>query len=379
VLAWLCVPGLLDFIFFFAEIASEPAAPTEVLGTNFAAAVVEMILLIIGALLLSHRRTAGRRIIAATGIVVALQGFSGSLQASLTGAQFATGSSQWTTVQVVAPLTAVLAVAAVVLALHPSTGRWCLPAGPGIPEPQTPQSTSYAKASGLLMTSGALVAVSVLLYGTGFFSFDVPLENWRTESWLWVVKVVAIGLLFATRQARWGGLLIGLVVWDLAWFQATWNNVFNLQTTSSYWYFAGMLVAMAGLVCALIALPPRWADKRAISSRLPGMVLFALPALLAVSMAIHLMRWIAYPQDRFGVVQALVIAAVLLVYGLAARCTPSVSPLGLGWVLGGVSLAAQETAYLAPIPVGISAALWIGLAITAATVYPVFRTRPTGW
>jgi hypothetical protein len=57
--------------------------------------------------------------------VVALQSVSASLQAGLTGANLTMGSSLWATVFVVAPLTAVSAVAAVVMALHSSTRRWC--------------------------------------------------------------------------------------------------------------------------------------------------------------------------------------------------------------------------------------------------------------
>jgi hypothetical protein len=125
VLALLCVPGLLVFVVKIAPGISDPAAPTGLLWMNLVMAVVEMILVATGAVLLFQRRTAGRRLIAATGIVVALQSLSASLQAGLTGANLTMDSPLWSTLFVVAPLTAVSAVAAVVMALHSSTRRWC--------------------------------------------------------------------------------------------------------------------------------------------------------------------------------------------------------------------------------------------------------------
>jgi serine/threonine protein kinase len=125
-LALLCLPGGLAFVTQATEFLDEPGAPIGLLWANLVVGVVAMVMLVAGASLLSQRAPAGRRIIATTGAVVFLQGASASAQASLTGANLTEDSSVSTVVYVVAPLTAVAAAAAVVLALLPATRDWCI-------------------------------------------------------------------------------------------------------------------------------------------------------------------------------------------------------------------------------------------------------------
>ncbi|MGY0057227.1 serine/threonine-protein kinase [Streptomyces sp. LZ34] len=125
-LALLCLPGLLVLVIKATEFLEEPGAPMGLLWANLVVGVVAMVMLATGAWLLSRRAPAGRRIIAATGAVVFLQGASASAQAFLTGANLTEDSPISTVVFVVAPLTAVAAAAAVVMAVLPSTRDWCI-------------------------------------------------------------------------------------------------------------------------------------------------------------------------------------------------------------------------------------------------------------
>lgn len=125
-LALLCLPSLLLFVITASKLLDEPGAPIGVLWANLVVGVVAMVMLATGAWLLSQRAPAGRRIIAITSAVVFLQGASGSAQAFLTGMNFASDDAPNLLIFVVAPLSAVAAAAAVVMAVLPSTRDWCL-------------------------------------------------------------------------------------------------------------------------------------------------------------------------------------------------------------------------------------------------------------
>ncbi|MDX3228734.1 hypothetical protein [Streptomyces sp. ME19-01-6] len=125
VLALLCLPGLLVLVDKAAGFLDEPGAPMGVLWANLVVGVVAMVMLVTGAWLLSQRAPAGRRIIAATGAVVVLQGASASAQALLTGANLTEDSPIATVVYVIAPLTALAGAGAVVMAVLPATRDWC--------------------------------------------------------------------------------------------------------------------------------------------------------------------------------------------------------------------------------------------------------------
>ncbi|ASR37211.1 hypothetical protein BAY61_21910 [Prauserella marina] len=132
VLAFLCIPGLLMFVFIAADFLSDSSAPTVVIAVNLLLAVAGIVSVITGSALLSRRKRAGRLLLAITGVVAALQGLTGSLQAFITGANpsMLDGGPVWSLLFVVGPLTAILAVGSVIAALHSSTARWCL-AGTG--------------------------------------------------------------------------------------------------------------------------------------------------------------------------------------------------------------------------------------------------------
>ncbi|MCX5422240.1 serine/threonine-protein kinase [Streptomyces sp. NBC_00078] len=125
-LALLCLPGLLFMIFKIPEFIRMPGSPTGVLWTNLVVGVLVMAMLVTGAWLLSQRKMAGRRMIAITGALGALQGMSASAQALLTGMQLTMDSPDAILFFLVAPLTAAVAVAATVMAMLPSTSQWCL-------------------------------------------------------------------------------------------------------------------------------------------------------------------------------------------------------------------------------------------------------------
>ncbi|WP_331772042.1 serine/threonine protein kinase (plasmid) [Embleya sp. NBC_00888] len=132
VLAVLCLPGLLFMIFKFNEfLRPGTGAPSGVIRANMVVAIVEVVVLAAGALSLFRRHAAGRRMIAITGGVVAVQGLSGSAQYLMTGGRLTMDAPPAVLVFVVAPLTAVVGVAAMAAALRPSTRDWCLPRSQG--------------------------------------------------------------------------------------------------------------------------------------------------------------------------------------------------------------------------------------------------------
>lgn len=126
VLALLCLPGLLALIIQAAGALTEPDAPAGLIAANLVVAVAETAALITGTVLLSRRQTAGRRIIAAAGVVTTLQGLTASVQYVLTAGTPQLDSPTTFLVFAFYPLMAVLAATAVITAVHPSTERWCL-------------------------------------------------------------------------------------------------------------------------------------------------------------------------------------------------------------------------------------------------------------
>ncbi|MGW3567013.1 hypothetical protein ACWDSL_24605 [Streptomyces sp. NPDC000941] len=97
----------------------DPSAPTGLIAVNMVLGIAETVGLATGALLLSRHKMAGRWMIVATGGVAALHNSTVSVQYLAVG---------WPPVIafVVGPATAALATAAVIAAVLPSTGRWCL-------------------------------------------------------------------------------------------------------------------------------------------------------------------------------------------------------------------------------------------------------------
>ncbi|MEU3274451.1 serine/threonine-protein kinase [Saccharomonospora sp. NPDC006951] len=132
VLAFLCIPGLIMLTFTAADFVSDPSAPTTVILANLVLAVAAIVAIITGSALLSQRKRAGRRLLAITGVVVALQGLSASLQFFITGANVSMleDGPLWSLLFVAAPLTAIAGVGSVIAVLRPATARWCL-AGTG--------------------------------------------------------------------------------------------------------------------------------------------------------------------------------------------------------------------------------------------------------
>ncbi|MGW5682999.1 protein kinase domain-containing protein [Nonomuraea sp. NPDC003754] len=129
-LALLCLPGLLVLILkaaqMFLRFADEPFG--LLMAANLAVAVAEGVVLVMGALLLSQRRVAGRRMIATAGGVAAVHSMSAGVQFFLTGGELTTDTPVSVIVPlfVAAPVTGLFAVAAVLMAMLPATGRWCL-------------------------------------------------------------------------------------------------------------------------------------------------------------------------------------------------------------------------------------------------------------
>ncbi|MEV0201434.1 serine/threonine-protein kinase [Nonomuraea sp. NPDC050691] len=129
-LALLCIPGLMVMIFKAAEMFLRfPGEPFGFLMlANLAVSVAEAIVLAMGARLLSQRNASGRRMIAISGGTLALHGTSAIVQFFATGGELTvdTPASVIVPLFVASPLTAVSAAAALLMAVLPSTGRWCL-------------------------------------------------------------------------------------------------------------------------------------------------------------------------------------------------------------------------------------------------------------
>ncbi|GAA3368003.1 hypothetical protein GCM10017744_082330 [Streptomyces antimycoticus] len=103
------------------DYVQDHSAPTGLIVVNMAIGIVELVVLATGALLLFQHKMAGRRMIAATGGVVALHNLSAGVQYKVVGGPPGVELIAY----VVGPLTAALAIAAVVMAALPSTGHWC--------------------------------------------------------------------------------------------------------------------------------------------------------------------------------------------------------------------------------------------------------------
>ncbi|NUS83852.1 MAG: serine/threonine protein kinase [Streptomyces sp.] len=121
-LALLCLPGLLYVVSKTVEYLQDPSAPTGLIAVNMVLGIAETVGLATGALLLSQHKMAGRWMIAATGGLAALHNSSVSVQYQVVGGP----PSVEVIAFVVGPATAALATAAVITAVLPSTGRWCL-------------------------------------------------------------------------------------------------------------------------------------------------------------------------------------------------------------------------------------------------------------
>ncbi len=121
-LAFLCLPGLLSTTIATLQYLTDPSAPTGPIAVNLAVGIVETVLLTTGALLLLQHRTAGRWMIVATGGAAALHGLSFSVQYLVMGGPKSAAMFAF----LVGPLMAVSATAAVITAVLPSTGEWCL-------------------------------------------------------------------------------------------------------------------------------------------------------------------------------------------------------------------------------------------------------------
>ncbi|MGW0197485.1 serine/threonine-protein kinase [Nonomuraea sp. NPDC003201] len=125
-LALLSLPGLLAMISQAAALLIDPGPPVWLMLMNLMVGVAEAVVLATGALLLFRRHEAGRWMIAATGGAVALHGMSASVQYLLTGGRLTLETPVSVLIFVIAPLTALAAAGAMLMALLPSTGRWCL-------------------------------------------------------------------------------------------------------------------------------------------------------------------------------------------------------------------------------------------------------------
>jgi serine/threonine protein kinase len=236
----------------------------------------------------------------------------------------------------------------------------------------------HARASGLLLLGAFLAAVAVPLFCIGLYRSGAEPGYWYVESWIWLVELVAVVLLFATRRARWGGLLIGATAWNLIWLQfdlQLWLTPYVIVHESFYFYLAGDIAASAGFVCLVVALLVRRPDLRP-QDRLPFMLFIAVLALGTTAIAARLLDLFSQPGPT--ALTVLAIASTLVVLSLAAHATPAAKLGGLGWLLGGAATAGTETAnyyYWNDSPIEWVAAFWVALAITAVAVFAVFRSR----
>ncbi|NEA29784.1 hypothetical protein, partial [Actinomadura bangladeshensis] len=130
-LALLCLPAILFMIFKGADLMRHQHSVdgfAVMLLVNMLIAMAEGTVLGAGALLLLRRRAAGRWMIAGAGGAAALHGAAAVVQFFMTGGTLTNvGPSVLVMMVVVSPALAVCGAGAVVMALRPATGRWCLP------------------------------------------------------------------------------------------------------------------------------------------------------------------------------------------------------------------------------------------------------------
>ena len=124
-LTLLSLPGLLAIVLITLASMGDSGGPVVLIAVNMVVAVVEMVLLAVGALRLSRRSEAGRRMIAVVGGVTGLHLISASAQYVLTGGDLGFESLYSVILFVFCPLVALLVIAAGVSALLPATRQWC--------------------------------------------------------------------------------------------------------------------------------------------------------------------------------------------------------------------------------------------------------------
>ncbi|OMI84649.1 hypothetical protein BSZ07_37860 [Streptomyces sp. M1013] len=218
-LALLCLPGVGAMIFKAVEYLVDPSAPTELIAGNLALGSADAVVIATGVLLLTRRKRAGRWLIATAGGLAALQSVSAAVQYQVVGGPPAVAAM----IYVVFPLTAASATAAAVMALRPSTGRWCnLSPGPGTElgtgphlSPLQPRARATAAAAALAclltvpvipvandqaVTAGAMSSdfrtVQMTLFGvqTAVLALGLLLLLLRNAAGLWLVATSGVGL-----------------------------------------------------------------------------------------------------------------------------------------------------------------------------------------
>ncbi|MFE0928951.1 serine/threonine-protein kinase [Streptomyces mutabilis] len=220
-LALLCLPGVGAMIFKAVEYLVDPSAPTELIAGNLAVGSADAVVLATGALLLMRRKRAGRWFITAAGGAAALQCLSAIVQYQVVGGPPAVTAM----IYVVFPLTAAVATAAAVMAVRPSTSRWChlspesgpgagLDTGPHISplQPRIRTTTAVAVLVCLLtvpvipvaidqaVTAGAMSNTSrtmqMTLFGvqTAALTLGLSLLLLRKAAGLWLVATSSVGL-----------------------------------------------------------------------------------------------------------------------------------------------------------------------------------------
>ena len=245
--------------------------------------------------------------------------------------------------------------------------------------------------SGLLVTAGLLVPVSVLLYAVGVYGVaDVSFsEDWY-HNLIWPVQLVVAVLVLSTRRARWGGLLFGVLAWS-------WVDLAPVVHSDSRSFFGdawGFLVvadiiAIAAEVCLGVALlRVRGFGGRIAALRVVVAVLLALLAFTTTQVLVP-MVYEGYNMDlgEGGGVRAIAqiaCAVVIPVAVLVPLPDRAASFVPVGWWLGGAELALTPMVDLSRY--GISdtnrqkvIVLWILLFLTVgATIASAQRTGGDG-
>ncbi|MFI8945021.1 serine/threonine-protein kinase [Streptomyces sp. NPDC053750] len=226
-LALLCIPGFVSLIAKTVGYLLDPSAPKGVIAVNMVVAIAEAVALCTGILLLFRRKTAGRRLITATGSVAALHCLSTSVQFQVVG-----GPADGAVIAyVMAPLTAAAAIGAAVMAVRPSTARWCRStagtgSGTGLLLPPLRPSARTALAVAAVVCLAAVPVIPVAL-GQAVGAGAMPSDSRTVKMTLFGVQttVFVLGLLLLLARnavGRWliatGGLGLLLVAVDTLHF-----------------------------------------------------------------------------------------------------------------------------------------------------------------
>ncbi len=207
------------------------------------------------------------------------------------------------------------------------------------------RTTGPGASSSLFVTAGLLVLVSVLLYAVGVYGVaNVSIADDWYHNVIWVVQLVAAGLLLATRHARWGGLLLGALAWSWVDLAAVLHSSAEsyLQNAWGFLVTADLIALMAQVCIGVAVIRHRPDGFRVVPVRVFAAVLLAFLA-VATSLLVSPLLYEVYSMDTaegtgLRLVAAIVCGIVILVAVIGPLPDSAASFVPVGWWFGGAEL-----------------------------------------